>query len=98
CLKATEHRVVDGLDFLPQLGQGTPSYGAEHAGVGPFAPCASRAELSFEQPALATQSRQQRFRSARREAIPPGEIGRGERRMGARVTPRQLPERIVHWC
>ena len=47
--EAAEHRVIDRLDLVAELGERAAPQHAQHAGVGPFPLGAARAELALDQ-------------------------------------------------
>ena len=81
---------------MPKLGERPAPQHAQHARVRPFPPRATRPKLAFDEPSLAAQTQQHGLRRGRPEPVPRGEVGRGERRVRARVAQREVAQRIAH--
>ena len=94
--KSAEHLLIDRFDLVPELRERSAAQHAEHAGIGPLAPRAARAELAFDQPSLDRQAREHGFGRRGAEAVPHGEVRRREGRVRARVPEREVAERIAN--
>ncbi len=93
--ETAEHRLIDRLDLVAQLGERAAAQHAQHAGVRPLTPRTARPELALDQTAFHGQSRQHRFGSRRAEPVSQRELRGGERRVRARVAQRQIAQRIA---
>ena len=86
---------VDRLDLLAQPGQGAAPQAAQHLGVAPLGLGAGRAELAVEHPALAAEPLQGVPDHGGPQRQVGGEVGDGERAVGAGVAGDQVAERVV---
>ena len=71
-----EHRLIDRLDLVAQLGERAAPQHAQHAGVGPLAPRAAGTELALDQASFGGEPHQHRFGGRHAEAVARREVRR----------------------
>ena len=85
---------ADRLDLRPQRGQRSAAQDPQHVGVAPLVTGGLGGEFAADQPPVGGQPAQHVGGYPQPQAEPGGDVGGGERRVGARVPAEQLAQRI----
>src|SRR4029453_17181939 len=92
--ESAERGLIDRLDLHPELRERAAAQHAKDTGIGPFAPDTSRPELAFQDSSVRREPQEQYLDGKYAQPVSGREVDSRKRCMCARVTQREISQRI----